>query len=131
RALPRPTAHTNTRWHGRDQPTQRKTTKQRRVTPHSLTSRGVPESGGGYDVVRHGISVTAHVPAVAAHVVGMTKKLLNQNDVAEQLDVSVRTVEAWRDRRTGPAFVRIGANVRYQQEAIDRYIAEHTVTFDA
>lgn len=47
-------------------------------------------------------------------------------DVARILRVSVRTVQAWRLRRTGPAFVRIGSHIRYTQRALLDYIEART-----
>ncbi|MER7795905.1 helix-turn-helix domain-containing protein [Microbacterium sp. NPDC096154] len=47
-------------------------------------------------------------------------------DVARILRVSVRTVQAWRLRRTGPSFVRIGTHVRYTERALLDYIEART-----
>lgn len=52
----------------------------------------------------------------------------DENDVAEILGVSVRTVQGWRSTKDlGPAFVKVGPNVRYTQQALIDYIEKRTV----
>jgi len=46
-------------------------------------------------------------------------KLLTTADVAEHYGVSARTVEDWRHKGTGPAFIRVGKHVRYRPEDLD------------
>ncbi len=40
--------------------------------------------------------------------------LLDEMQVAASVGVSVATVRRWRQRRTGPPFLRVGACVRYR-----------------
>ena len=40
---------------------------------------------------------------------------LNENQAAEFLGVSARTLQAWRVRGGGPRYVKIGRSVRYQR----------------
>lgn len=40
--------------------------------------------------------------------------LLDEGGVAATVGVSVATVRRWRQRRTGPPFLRVGACVRYR-----------------
>ncbi len=55
------------------------------------------------------------------------RKLVAQEEVAERLGLSVRTVERWRVTGEGPAFVRIGPRrVAYQEEAIEAWLAANT-----
>lgn len=49
--------------------------------------------------------------------------LLTQAEVAEQLKVSPRTMEAWRVAGFGPRFVRVGRSVRYSQEEVTRWLS--------
>ena len=51
-----------------------------------------------------------------------TDPLMTPGDVAEYLKVTVRTLDAWRYRRTGPAFVHMGRHVRYRQSAVEAFI---------
>jgi len=57
-----------------------------------------------------------------------TDPLLTPAQVATLLQVKVTTLEAWRSRRTGPNWIRLGegkrAAIRYQQSAIDTYLQE-------
>jgi predicted DNA-binding transcriptional regulator AlpA len=53
---------------------------------------------------------------------------LNENQAAEFLGVSVRTLQAWRVRGGGPPYVKIGRSVRYQRRALIAFQQEHTVT---
>jgi predicted DNA-binding transcriptional regulator AlpA len=49
--------------------------------------------------------------------------LLTQRDAAALLALSVRTLERLRVRGVGPRFVKAGKAVRYQQEALERWVA--------
>ena len=53
---------------------------------------------------------------------------LNENQAANLLGVSVRTLQAWRVRGGGPAFVKMGRAVRYQRRALVAFQDAHTVT---
>jgi hypothetical protein len=49
--------------------------------------------------------------------------LLTQRDAATLLALSVRTLERLRVRGVGPRFVKAGKAVRYQQDALERWVA--------
>jgi Helix-turn-helix domain len=53
---------------------------------------------------------------------------LNENQGAEFLGVSVRTLQAWRVRGGGPPYVKIGRSVRYQRRQLVIFQEEHTVS---
>jgi predicted DNA-binding transcriptional regulator AlpA len=53
--------------------------------------------------------------------------LLTEEQVAELLALSVRTLQAWRLRGAGPLFVRAGRAIRYQQSELAEWIAANTV----
>jgi predicted DNA-binding transcriptional regulator AlpA len=54
----------------------------------------------------------------------MGEKMLTTAEVAQKLEVSVRTLEHWRQRRVGPEYVRMGKRmIRYPAMALDDYIA--------
>jgi hypothetical protein len=53
---------------------------------------------------------------------------LNENQAAEFLGVSVRTLQAWRVRGGGLAYVKIGRAVRYQRRVLVAFQQSHTVT---
>jgi predicted DNA-binding transcriptional regulator AlpA len=50
--------------------------------------------------------------------------LLDQNEVAEMLNVSPKTLEYWRWKKKGPQFFKLGRLVRYYQQDIFRYLQE-------
>ncbi|MBW2600193.1 MAG: helix-turn-helix domain-containing protein [Deltaproteobacteria bacterium] len=50
--------------------------------------------------------------------------LLRTTDVAKLLSISKATLETWRSRGGGPAFVKYDRAVRYRKEDIDRFISE-------
>ena len=53
---------------------------------------------------------------------------INENQAAEFLGVSVRTLQAWRVRGGGPKFCKISRAVRYQRRALVEFLQQHTVT---
>jgi len=53
--------------------------------------------------------------------------LLTTEDLAGELKMPVETVETWRWRRKGPAFLRIGRHVRYSRSDVDAWIARQRV----
>jgi hypothetical protein len=53
----------------------------------------------------------------------MLSPLLTQREAASILSISVRSLERMRVTGLGPRFVKVGASVRYQQEALERWIA--------
>lgn len=50
------------------------------------------------------------------------KRLLNEHEVAEILNVSAPTLRKWRWEGKGPQFVKIGHRVAYKSNEIDQYI---------
>ena len=53
---------------------------------------------------------------------------LNENQAAEFLGVSVRTLQAWRVRGGGPRYCKLGRSVRYQKRELVRFQQENTVS---
>ena len=51
--------------------------------------------------------------------------LLSTAQLADELSISRRTLEAWRLSGTGPRFVKIGRLVRYRRATIDAWLAKH------
>jgi hypothetical protein len=52
---------------------------------------------------------------------------LNENQAAQFLGVSVRTLQAWRVRGGGPRYCKIGRAVRYQRRELVSFQQVHTV----
>lgn len=58
----------------------------------------------------------------------MEIKLWTEQEAASALGLkNPRTLTEWRRRRQGPAFVKIGSNVRYRPEDISAFIAARRV----
>jgi hypothetical protein len=53
---------------------------------------------------------------------------LNENQAANFLGVSVRTLQAWRVRGGGPRYMKIGRAVRYQHRELVAFQETHTVS---
>jgi hypothetical protein len=55
--------------------------------------------------------------------------LLNEAEAARFLNISPRTLQAWRSRGFGPPFVRIGRAIRYRRCDLEQWasagIVEH------
>ena len=54
-------------------------------------------------------------------------KLLSEREAAQYLHCSVGFLRRGRLFRTGPAYVKIGALVRYRQDDLERYISVNRV----
>jgi hypothetical protein len=52
--------------------------------------------------------------------------LLTEVQAADLLRLSVRTLQAWRTRAFGPAFVRAGRAVRYRRRDLIAWIEDNT-----
>ena len=53
--------------------------------------------------------------------------LLTSREVADLLRVSVPTLARWRASDQGPPFVQLEGSIRYQREAVQRWIDERTL----
>jgi hypothetical protein len=53
--------------------------------------------------------------------------LLCEVQAARALSLSSRTLQSWRLRGVGPAFVRAGRAIRYRRADLDRWISENLV----
>jgi hypothetical protein len=52
--------------------------------------------------------------------------LLTEQEAADALRISMRTLQAWRTRKSGPQFVRLGRLVRYQWKALLALVKDNT-----
>jgi excisionase family DNA binding protein len=52
--------------------------------------------------------------------------LLTEDEAAESLRISVRTLQAWRLKAAGPAFVRVGRAIRYRRGDIKAWVKLNT-----
>jgi predicted DNA-binding transcriptional regulator AlpA len=49
-------------------------------------------------------------------------EMLNERQVAEFLNVSVKSLQGWRLFRKGPKFVKIGRAVRYRRRDLEKWV---------
>ncbi len=56
--------------------------------------------------------------------------LLTETQAAEALALSVRTLQAWRTRGTGPSYIKAGNAVRYNRASLAEWAELHTVQPD-
>jgi predicted DNA-binding transcriptional regulator AlpA len=52
--------------------------------------------------------------------------LLREQDAADLLCLSVRTLQSWRIRLAGPPFVQVGRSVRYRRSDLIAWIDANT-----
>jgi hypothetical protein len=60
-----------------------------------------------------------------------TRDLLNELEAADYCDLDPTTLRRWRQKGRGPAFTKIGGNVRYPRKYLDSWMERHTVKPDA
>lgn len=55
-------------------------------------------------------------------------RFLAESDVATLTGLAPKTLRNWRSsRRNGPAFMKLGARVRYAETAVEKWLADRTV----
>jgi len=54
--------------------------------------------------------------------------LLKEEQASDILNHPVRTLQAWRLRNVGPAYVRTGRSIRYRRRDLAAWIDANTVT---
>jgi hypothetical protein len=56
-----------------------------------------------------------------------TDALLREQDAADLLSLSVRTLQSWRNRMAGPPFIQVGRAVRYRRRDLIAWIDANTI----
>lgn len=54
--------------------------------------------------------------------------LLNEAQTADFLNLSIRTLQAWRVKNAGPRFVRAGRAIRYRRADLIAWVEANTVS---
>ncbi|MEO7859195.1 MAG: helix-turn-helix domain-containing protein [Nitrospirales bacterium] len=54
--------------------------------------------------------------------------LVDETAVAQQLAVEKKTLQAWRVRGGGPAFVKVGRLVRYKPDDVENWVESRRVS---
>lgn len=55
----------------------------------------------------------------------INKHSLTETNLSERWGVSVKTLQDWRRKGTGPAFLKLGKSIRYPHEIVEKYEAEN------
>jgi predicted site-specific integrase-resolvase len=55
----------------------------------------------------------------------INKPSFNENQLAERWTLSVKTLQDWRRKGTGPAYLKLGKAIRYPHEVVEKYESEH------
>jgi excisionase family DNA binding protein len=58
----------------------------------------------------------------------MSEELLTQQQLADELQVSLRTLERWRQQGIGPAFIQVGRSPRYRRSDINTWLDQQRRT---
>jgi hypothetical protein len=49
--------------------------------------------------------------------------LIDENEAAKRLGVSIKTLQAWRQRKSGPRYFKLSNRVRYSPDDLTAYLA--------
>ena len=60
-----------------------------------------------------------------------TRRLLDENEVADILRVARKTLQIWRASGRGPRFVKVGRRALYRSTDLETYLDERTVNSTA
>lgn len=55
----------------------------------------------------------------------INKPSFNENQLAERWTLSIKTLQDWRRKGTGPAYLKLGKAIRYPHEIVEKFEAEH------
>ena len=55
------------------------------------------------------------------------ENLLREGQAADLLNLSTRTLQAWRNREIGPRFVKAGRTIRYKRSDLLAWIEANTI----
>ena len=54
------------------------------------------------------------------------RRRLTEREAADRLALSVRTLQQWRVKGNGPPFMKLGAAVRYDADALEQWVDRQT-----
>jgi len=60
-----------------------------------------------------------------------TERKLTEQEAAQIVGVTVHALRAWRWRKQGPKYLKLGSAVRYQMRDLNAYLEKHTVDPEA
>lgn len=53
--------------------------------------------------------------------------LLTQEETAKWLGIATETLRTWRQRKQGPAYVKVGGSTRYRMDDVKAYLEANRV----
>lgn len=59
---------------------------------------------------------------VTLNMTDVSKRFLNETEVAEYAGLAVRTLQGWRVRGAGPPFKKLGGAVRYDRRDVEHWL---------
>jgi predicted DNA-binding transcriptional regulator AlpA len=65
---------------------------------------------------------------LTANGVNASDALLTETQAAQVLSLSIRTLQSWRGKGSGPDFIRAGRAVRYRRSDIQDWVTSNTVS---
>jgi hypothetical protein len=88
--------------------------------PASLGRNGRPEA----DAEQENCMETGTLNASTIEDSGLLDGWLNRAELAQELALSVDTLQRWETRRIGPPCVRVGRKVLYRKDAVREWLCE-------
>lgn len=59
-----------------------------------------------------------------------TRVWLRRSELAARYPIPIGTWARWASNREGPSYVRVGRHTLYDQEEVERWLAEHRVELE-
>jgi excisionase family DNA binding protein len=73
------------------------------------------------------VNPTYSHPELKTMIKNTTPPAITEREAAERLQMSQRTLQAWRTRGEGPRFLKLGRSVRYTEQELDSWMAARTM----
>jgi len=55
----------------------------------------------------------------------INKHTFTENELAERWGLSIKTLQDWRRKGTGVAYLKLGKAIRYPQEVVEKFESEN------
>jgi hypothetical protein len=71
--------------------------------------------------------VTRAIKNARADPLQYPNRLLTESEAAAMIGVKGQTMAVWRTKSTGPAYYKVGSNVRYRKDDIEKYLTTNRI----
>ena len=61
----------------------------------------------------------------AKTMTNINKHTFTENELAERWGLSIKTLQDWRRKGTGVAYLKLGKAIRYPQEVVEKFESEN------